>query len=482
MATTWNPADKGAQITLSNGNLTAEAAIYGAIDSVRATTSVSSGKLYWEIYVDYSYFAVTVGVGNSSASLVNLLGTDANGWGYKINGDKINNNSNSSYGDSFAAGDIVGVALNLDTGKIWFAKNGVWQNSGNPVAGINEAFSGLSGTLYPMGGCGRDGGDPNNDKQTIRPDSSSQSYTPPSGFYPINEEDTICLFDGRLSINSPINLLDGKARVKNVTTNQLDGKARVKSVATNLLDGKARTKDSVTNLLDGKAVLKDSVTNLLDGKATIEGLSFNLLDGKAWVKEVIEGGIELPSLDILGNTGAVGDITLPFFKVCGEANIGVDAQGNITLPGLGVVGFIGAKCNYNLPSLGISGTSVVGTVASGNVVLPIFTVKGQTFTDAIVNGDITLPFLRVNASSIHGSLCIGEVSLPALGINATAKVGVVCTGTVTLPCLVIGAKGGHIPIGNGDVILPLLQVYSTASILADPRDGCHILRHHRWRQ
>jgi len=217
---------------------------------------------------------------------------------------------------------------------------------------------------------------------------------------------------------------------------------------------------------------------LIEGDVELPSIS---IAAYALTGSIISGGCILSCLDVSGNTGARGDTTLPFLEVLGEASIGVDAQGNVTLPGLGVVGFTGARCNYNLPSLGVSGTSVAGTVGSGNVVLPIFTVEGQSFTDALVNGDITLPSLRVGASSIHGSLCIGEVSLPSLGISATAKVGVVCTGEVTLPCLIIEGEGGHIPTGDGDVILPLLQVYSTASVLADPEDGCHILRHHRWR-
>ena len=31
----------------------------------------------------------------------------------------------------------------MDSKKVWFAKNGTWQASGNPSTGVNEAFSGL---------------------------------------------------------------------------------------------------------------------------------------------------------------------------------------------------------------------------------------------------------------------------------------------------------------------------------------------------
>ena len=33
------------------------------------------------------------------------------------------------YGNSFGDGDIIGIALDMDNGVIWFSKNGTWQNS-----------------------------------------------------------------------------------------------------------------------------------------------------------------------------------------------------------------------------------------------------------------------------------------------------------------------------------------------------------------
>ncbi len=50
-------------------------------------------------------------------------------------GQKKNNNSGSSYGDSFAIDDIIGVALDLDNLKLYFSKNGTWQDSGDPTSG-----------------------------------------------------------------------------------------------------------------------------------------------------------------------------------------------------------------------------------------------------------------------------------------------------------------------------------------------------------
>ena len=38
-------------------------------------------------------------------------------------------------GDSYTTGDIIGIALDLDNNKIYFSKNGTWQNSGDPTSG-----------------------------------------------------------------------------------------------------------------------------------------------------------------------------------------------------------------------------------------------------------------------------------------------------------------------------------------------------------
>lgn len=56
MATTWNPADKAANITLSNGNLTAAGITTGAARAnVRSTTSHSSGT--YGMYLSCDYWA-----------------------------------------------------------------------------------------------------------------------------------------------------------------------------------------------------------------------------------------------------------------------------------------------------------------------------------------------------------------------------------------------------------------------------------------
>jgi len=81
----------------------------------------------------------------------NYVGGTATTYGYVAKSNyKFNNGSLTSYGSgSSANGDVLMCAYDLDNGKIYFGKNGTWYGSGDPVAGTNAAFTGISGTYCP---------------------------------------------------------------------------------------------------------------------------------------------------------------------------------------------------------------------------------------------------------------------------------------------------------------------------------------------
>ena len=148
----WNPDDKHSDFVLYNNEKSLRNRIGSNWRSARSKISKNSGKWYWETKITNAPTNYQMaGTGKSTVPITNYQGADANGYGYSgYNGYKFNSASSSSYGNSFTLNDIVGVALDLDNGKIWFSKNDQWQASGDPVAGTNEAFSGLSGEYYPM--------------------------------------------------------------------------------------------------------------------------------------------------------------------------------------------------------------------------------------------------------------------------------------------------------------------------------------------
>lgn len=179
--TTWNPNDKGANVTLSNGDLTASSTgVSGNGLIVRSTTGKTNGKWYWEITVGSTNPSRNLnGVLRSTTALASFLGAYPTSWSYYGDGRKFTNFSGTAYGSSYTAGDVIGIALDLDNGKIWFSKNGTWQNSGDPAAGTGEAFSGLSGTIHA--GFSNDASG-NTTNATANFGATAFAYSPPSGF------------------------------------------------------------------------------------------------------------------------------------------------------------------------------------------------------------------------------------------------------------------------------------------------------------
>ncbi|MEO3389509.1 SPRY domain-containing protein [Mesorhizobium sp. CAU 1741] len=146
---TWNPSDKDAAISLSNGNLTASLIGISAARGARATNSASSGRVYWEITTDAGN--PYVGLGNAAAP-TNTYPGNANddGMGYQNNGS-VRKNGTVAVLDSYTTGDVIGVLVDIDNLKVYFSKNGVWQNSADPDAGTGGIDT-MAGPIFPMGG------------------------------------------------------------------------------------------------------------------------------------------------------------------------------------------------------------------------------------------------------------------------------------------------------------------------------------------
>jgi hypothetical protein len=148
---TLNPLARGVT-ALSNGNLQFD---YNATYSVPATIGVASGKWYFEALVATQVSSEqVVGVVNGSWNNADLIGSNANGWGIIVqsnanNGQAYHSNSVTSSYATYANGDTAMVAFDVDTGKIWFGRNGTWFNSGNPASGTGNIYSNLAGTIFP---------------------------------------------------------------------------------------------------------------------------------------------------------------------------------------------------------------------------------------------------------------------------------------------------------------------------------------------
>jgi len=159
---TMNPLNHYTGQTFEAGNTVVKTISGNAVhQQFVSTLGISSGKFYWELK---NHLATTSSsrIGISSENVIsnpaNLTGSDGHvgddpqSYGYVASsGNKETNNSSSSYGNSFTNGDILMVALDMDNNKLYFGKNGTWQNSGDPTSGstgTGSAFTVTSGLTY----------------------------------------------------------------------------------------------------------------------------------------------------------------------------------------------------------------------------------------------------------------------------------------------------------------------------------------------
>ena len=165
---TWNPLDNHNYNAPSEGNLRALTA--GNNGTQNSTFAVSSGKCYFEVRngtAGGGSLARMVGIAKEDTNITSTPYSNSDCYLYYSGDGTKYNGSSASYGDSWDAdGDIIGVALDMDNGAIWFSKNGTWQNSATAAeiaAGTttNAAFTGLSGTFVMM--VSKTGGTSSND-------------------------------------------------------------------------------------------------------------------------------------------------------------------------------------------------------------------------------------------------------------------------------------------------------------------------------
>ena len=504
-AVTWNPSDKSNKLDLSNGDLRATKNAVGD-GAVRATLARNSGKWYWEVKVvagDSGYDCV--GIGTSSATLDNFPGADSAGYGYRGDHRIWHSNTESFYGETYGLNDIIGVALNLDNGKIWFSKNGSWLAAGDPVGGANYAYNGISGTFYPMYSAYG-----STDAGEARFTPVSQSYSPPDGYNSLDPGVPIILLDGKIAINSPIDSFDGKARIKDSKSSLLDGKAcintptiffngktRIRNVTLNSLDSKVRIKDSAINLFDTKTKIKDSTSNFLDGRVHPVLSTANSLDGKVILYPVLNGNILFPlfgietivgqnaflddsfsAFEVEAFSGKITNLTFPFFTLDGIAKVGEVLSTNLTLPSLTLEALTGINGLATFPLLECNVDAIVGNIVNSNIGLPLVKLNAEALVNIISKFEASFPELQIDAKGLAGILVTGNSNLYPLHLISNSKAGPLASTTISLPCLIVNGDLAHQITGIINVEFPMISLFANVATLTK---GCEILRYKRWR-
>ena len=127
--------------SFGNGNTHYNKTATGAGNNsmIVATLGATTGKFYYEYKMNDSN-AFIAGISTLDNTYYDANGGSMNtasgvGVAYQSSGNKIINGTSTTYGNSYGSGNIVGVAFDLVNNFIYFSKDGVWQNSGDPTSG-----------------------------------------------------------------------------------------------------------------------------------------------------------------------------------------------------------------------------------------------------------------------------------------------------------------------------------------------------------
>lgn len=180
-----------AGLTLNNGNLDVTSSGSNYAEAL-GTIGVLTGKWYWE--ATCTTLGMVVGVSNHSMGLTSsTLGNHpVNGYSTAASGSYAagevvpEGNFAGTIYTAITAGQVLGVAIDVDASKVWFSINGTWINSGNPATGTNAVLTALSivGTPWYPSICRMSGAGAVSFNFGQRP----FAYTAPTGFKSLNTQ------------------------------------------------------------------------------------------------------------------------------------------------------------------------------------------------------------------------------------------------------------------------------------------------------
>jgi len=186
---TLNPLDKPSHTSLTEGNLKVSNTTNGW-ESITSSISMNSGKWYIEIYLAATSTPL-IGIvpSNWNADISDSrFWADSDGHGYYgSDGTLHNSGTGSSYGDSYTINDIIGIALDADSGTLTFYKNDVSQGeAASSLLGEYKVVMGINSTSEILiANFGQDSSFAGEETAQGNADGNGYGdfyYTPPSGF------------------------------------------------------------------------------------------------------------------------------------------------------------------------------------------------------------------------------------------------------------------------------------------------------------
>jgi hypothetical protein len=134
---TFNPLEApepGEMPTYSYGNLQGASTNAGHINGI-SSLAVETGKFYAEFKctgrsgaTDDFIGVIASPAGDLGSTNINDAQSNNKTYGIRGDGSKYEAGSGSSFAGSYAINDIIGVALDVTNSRLYFSKNGQWQN------------------------------------------------------------------------------------------------------------------------------------------------------------------------------------------------------------------------------------------------------------------------------------------------------------------------------------------------------------------
>ena len=189
---TLNPLNASSVGAANNANLQAystSGANTGAAGINGTIALPTTGLYYFEVTMSAVSNAGVAGIAKLGATQDTNFGAGAyaNIYAYtNTSGVAYANNATAYTGSTLTTGDILGVAVDMTNGALYFAKNNTWQNSGVPTSGASKTgaisftvTSDLLPTCYAWKNSGADALSANFGQRPF-------SYTAPTGFVALN--------------------------------------------------------------------------------------------------------------------------------------------------------------------------------------------------------------------------------------------------------------------------------------------------------
>ena len=230
----FNPLDKHASLTVSDGNLKVQASTT-QWELARSTFFLNSGKHYWE----FTWTGSVTGTSGyqmglkTPESTLSAAAAQVGSYAFQYTTIYSTNGTTNSVvisPGSITSGDVVMFAYDADAGQMWIGVNGTWNGSGNPALGASPDWTNLPKTgLSPFAGCYG-----SSNTITLNAGQKAFEYTNHDGFSPLatsflpepaikrcDEAMDVVVYEGNASVNKIQNLRMSPdlAWIKNYSSN-----------------------------------------------------------------------------------------------------------------------------------------------------------------------------------------------------------------------------------------------------------------------